>query len=93
MSAAYQVSALLGRVLSARDLLYHASWGAAKSLGWNQVGNLEVGYEADILVVDPKATALSELRVGRAEDLAEALFALIMLADDRHIRQVYLGSA
>ena len=93
MSAAYQVSALLGRVLSARDLLYHATWGAAKSLGWNQVGNLEVGYEADILVVDPKATALSELRVGRAEDLAEALFALIMLADDRHIRQVYLGSS
>ena len=93
MTAAYQVSALLGRVLSVQDLLYHATLGAARAVGWSATGNLAVGFEADVLVVDPKATAMSEQRVSRAQDLHEALFSLIVLADDRHIRRVYLAGS
>lgn len=91
MRAAYQVSALAGRPLNVAQLLYAATLGGAQSVGWNRVGNLAPGYEADILVVDPSASALSKQRLDRCSTLHEALFALIILADERHVEAVYVA--
>ena len=91
MLGAYQVSAMLGQALDAQQLLYASTLGGARSLGWDCVGNLAVGYEADILVIDPHATALASQRIEHSTSLEEALFALIVLADDRHVSDVYVA--
>ena len=49
------------------------------------------GMEADLVVLDLEATPLIAQRTRRAASLDEALFALLMLGDDRAIRATYVG--
>ena len=48
-----------------------------------RVGNLLPGLEADFIALDPQATPLLARRSAQASDLAEWLFGLIVLGDDR----------
>lgn len=91
MKAAYQVSAMAGRALDIEPLWYSATLGAARSLGWANVGNVAVGFEADLVVIDPTQSQVLAQRVARADSLREALFATAILADDRHVVQTYLA--
>lgn len=56
----------------------------------DRVGALEVGQEADFVVLDPQATPLLARRSAHAADLAERLFALQVLGDDRAIARTYV---
>ena len=47
------------------------------------VGNLQVGCEADFLVLDPGCTPLMQRRTAATRNLDELLFAMIVLGDDR----------
>ena len=47
------------------------------------VGNLQVGCEADFLVLDPGYTPLMQRRTAAVRNLDELLFAMIVLGDDR----------
>ncbi len=93
MKAAYQVSAMAGRALEIEPLWYSATLGAARALGWNQVANIEVGFEADLIVIDPAQTQVLNQRVRRASSLREALFATAILGDDRHVVRTYVAGA
>lgn len=67
--------------------------GAAQALGLEGVsGNLLPGCEADFMVLNPQATPLLARRTARANSLAELLFALIVLGDERVIERTVLAS-
>ena len=65
---------------------------AARALGLeDKVGRLAKGGEADIVVLDAKATAAMAHRYARVETLEEELFLLMTLGDDRAVRATYIA--
>jgi guanine deaminase len=97
MAAAYQVAQLQGQSLSAFQAFYLATLGGAKALSLDaHIGNFDLGKEADFVVLDPQATPLMALRnppmpAASLEELASALFGLIILGDDRAIVATYIA--
>lgn len=91
MGEAYKVLHLQGQSL-APDLAFHAmTRGNAVALGLEDViGSFEPGREADAVVLDARATPAMAHRMGRAETLAEELFVLTTLGDDRSIAATYV---
>jgi len=91
MSAAYKVLHLRGQSLPASRALYLATLGAAKSLGLDgNIGNFDVGREADFIVLDSGGTQISARRAQTVSSVEELLFSLIFLGDDRHVAATYL---
>ena len=81
-----------GISLSPENLWWQHTAGAAQALGLEGViGNLRPGCEADFLVLDPKATPLLARKASQAESLAELLFSLIVLGDDRVIERAVVA--
>ena len=92
MSAAYKMAQLRGISLNAAQCYYLATLGSAEALGIaDRVGTLRAGCAADIVVLDPRATPLLELRGNVAESLDELLFALMICGDDRAIQATYVA--
>src|SRR6056297_2210498 len=88
---AYKVLHLQDQMLSPWQALYLATLGAARALAWDdRIGNFETGKEADFVVLDPAAGTLLRRRTAAAEDLAELLFALLMLGDERCVRATHV---
>jgi guanine deaminase len=91
LNEAYKVQQLQGDKLSAFEALYHVTLGGAKALDLHhQLGNFNIGKEADFIVLDLKATALQALRQQGSQEIEDALFALITLGDDRNIHATYI---
>lgn len=87
---AYQAALMKGERLDPFRALWLATAGSAALLHiGDRVGSLEVGQEADFVVLDPQATPLLARRTQGA-DLAERLFALQVLGDDRAVKRTYL---
>jgi len=92
MKAAYEVAQRRGVSLGPVHLWWLATQGAARALGLGgTIGNLGVGMEADAVVLDLGSTPILRQRMARAEDIAEALFAQIVLADDRAVALTLSG--
>jgi guanine deaminase len=92
MRSAHEVARLKGTALTALQLWYWATRAAALALGWgDRVGRLQPGFEADVVVLDPRATPLLARRTARAGSLEELLFALLVLGDDRAVRETYIA--
>jgi guanine deaminase len=92
MRAAHDVARLKGSTLRAAQLFYWATRGAAEALGWDgKVGTLESGSEADFVVLDPAATPLLARRTAHAKSLESLLFALMILGDDRVVRETFIA--
>lgn len=92
MRAAYEVARGSGATLRAAQLYYWATRGAAEALGWGgKVGTLDQGAEADFVVLDPQATDLLARRCAAAQSVEALLFALMMLGDDRAVRETYIA--
>lgn len=88
---AYKVQQLQGDKLSAFEALYHATLGGAKALDLaDQLGNFNIGKEADFIVLDLQPTALQALRQSRAKGIEDAVFALMMMGDDRNVQAAYV---
>jgi guanine deaminase len=88
---AYQVCQLRGQACSPADLLYLVTLGAAKALGLDGlIGSFDRGKEADFIVLDPAATELLALRTSRASSVAQMLFAIMILGDDRAVSHTYV---
>jgi len=69
---------------------YLASLGSARVLRMDhQIGNLAPGFEADIVVLDPRAKPVLAERVGVARSIEDVLFALMILGDDRVVKAVF----
>ena len=75
-----------GSSLAPEQLWWQHTAGAAQALDLaGKVGNLLPGCEADFVVMNPKATPLLARRTAQTNTLAEWLFAIIVLGDDRLI--------
>jgi guanine deaminase len=57
----------------------------------DRIGTLEAGTEADIVVLNGQATPAMALRMARATTVAEELFVLQIMGDDRAIDEVYVA--
>ena len=85
MRDAYKVCQLQGETLDPFRALHLATAGGAAILNLgDRIGALRPGMEADFLVLDPAATPLLARRTA-GQSLAERLFALQILGDDRAI--------
>ena len=101
MLAAYYVGregqTKLGVSLSPQSLWWQHTAGAAQVLGLDgskgrpAVGNLQVGCEADFIVLNPSATPLLARKTKRAKSLDELLFSMIVLGDDRLIERTVIA--
>ena len=89
---AYKVLQLRGQHWPALDAFYAMTLGNARALGLEgAIGSLEPGTEADLVVLDARATpAMAHRMETIAGDLAEELFVLLMLGDDRAVRATYV---
>ncbi|HLA72743.1 MAG TPA: guanine deaminase [Steroidobacteraceae bacterium] len=92
MGAAYQVAQLGGGSLSAPLAFYLATRSAAQALYLeDKIGSLELGMEADLIVLNMKSTPLIEFRMQRCESFEEALFVQMTMADERAIAACYVN--
>jgi guanine deaminase len=90
LNEAYKVMQLQGARLSPFKSLYLATLGGARALSLEErIGSLNVGCEADFLVLDLKATPLLDYRLAQCRDIAETLFVLMTLGDDRVVRRTF----
>ena len=89
---AYKVLQLQGQSLSAFEAFYLATLGGAVALDLgDKIGNFVAGKEADFVVLDDTATPMTRRRLGMAGSIAEKLFALMTLGDDRSVNATYVA--
>ena len=92
MGEAYKVAMLRGRKPTAYDLFHLATRGNAVNLGLDgEIGSLEPGRWADVVVLDPTATPVLAARHPLSKNLEDTLFALAILGDDRAVRATYIA--
>jgi guanine deaminase len=93
---AYKVAQLRGQKLSAFKALFLATLGGAQALCLDdKIGSFNPGNEADVVVLNPQATPLLALRnpapLGNdAATIADPLFSLLIMGDDRAIAATYI---
>lgn len=91
LNEAYKVLQLNGQRLSAERAFHLATLGGARSLYLDdRIGNFLPGKEADYVVLDPQATPLMARRMANTTTLAERLFVLMMLGDDRTVAETHV---
>jgi len=95
-SEAYKVAQLRNQQLSPFQALFLATLGGARALSLDHViGSFDPGKEADFIVLNSQATPLLALRNPEAiaqtlEALADLLFSLVIMGDDRTIEATYI---
>ncbi len=91
MAEAYKVLQLQGQSLSAFAALHAITRGNAAALGLDHlIGSFEPGREADVVVLDTGATRAMAHRMETVRDLAEELFVLVTLGDERNVAATYV---
>ncbi|MCP8896598.1 guanine deaminase [Shinella daejeonensis] len=94
MDEAYKVLHLQGQRLTPFSSFYRLTLGNARALGLDaHIGSLHAGADADIVVLDARAKPAMEFRMRRAASLAEELFILQTMGDDRCVAEVYVAGA
>ena len=92
MAAAYEIAQLRGTALHARHLLWLATAGSARALHLeDKIGQIAPGLEADICVLDLASTPAIAQRTEHAQDIWEAVFATIMMGDDRAVHEIWIA--
>jgi guanine deaminase len=92
MDEGYKVVALNGEKLNPFQSFWQLTRGNAEALSVvDRIGTLDQGSDADIIVLDARATPAMRLRMETADTLAEELFLLQTQGDDRAVREVYVA--
>ncbi|ODT65817.1 MAG: guanine deaminase [Pelagibacterium sp. SCN 63-23] len=90
----YKVLQLRGQRLNPLASFHMATRGNAEALGLEEtIGSIAPGRAADLIVLDARATPTMRMRMATVETLAEELFVLQTLGDDRAIAEVYVAGA
>jgi len=90
MKAAYEIAQLCGYSLTPEEAFWQSTSGGADTLLLgHQIGKIEVGFEADIVVLNLNSTPIIRQRMNQAKSLRDILFAQMILADDRAVRATY----
>jgi guanine deaminase len=89
----YKVLQLICQSWPALHAFYRMTLGNARALSLDdRIGSIERGKEADLVVLDPRATpALAHRMETAGGNLEVELFALITMGDDRAVRQTYVA--
>jgi len=89
----YKVLQLNRQSWPASHAFYRMTLGNARAMSLDdKIGSVEPGKEADLVVLDSRATPAMAHRIeSAAGDLEVELFALITMADDRAVRQTYVA--
>ena len=90
---AYKVLQMRRQSWPALQAFYQLTLGNARALGLDdRIGALEPGREADLVVLDARATPAMAHRMEAVDgDLAEELFVLMTMGDDRAIAETYVA--
>jgi guanine deaminase len=92
MDEGYKVIALQGEKLNPFASFWQMTLGNARALSIEtRVGTLDEGTDADFVVLDARATPAMAVRMETVATLAEELFLLQTLGDDRAVREVYVA--
>jgi len=89
----YKVLQLNRQSWPALNAFYRMTLGNARALSLDdRIGSVEPGKEADLVVLDSRATpAMAHRMESTKGDLEAELFALITMGDDRAVRQTYVA--
>ncbi len=91
LDEARKVARLQGQDLHPLRAFYLATLGAARCLKLeDRIGTLDVGKDADFIVLDLQSTELMARRTGAARSLSDMLRILMTLGDDRAIKATYI---
>ena len=90
---AYKVLQMNGQSWPALQAFYQMTLGNARALGLQgRIGTIEAGREADLVVLDSRATPAMAHRMEAVDgDLGEELFVLMTMGDDRAVAQTYVA--
>ncbi len=92
MDEAYKIQQLLGERLNPFDSYYHMTLGNAEALSLSdRIGTLDAGTDADFIVLNMAATPAMAVKAEVVNSLAEELFLLQTLGDDRAILETYVA--
>jgi len=92
MDEGYKVIALNGEKMNPLASFWQLTRGNAEALSLaDRIGTLEPGSDADITVLDARATPAMRLRMETVTTLSEELFLLQTLGDDRSVAEVYVA--
>lgn len=88
----YKIQQLLGERLNPFESFYHMTLGNAEAVSLEgRIGTLDAGTDADLVVLDASATPAMALRMEVVRSLADELFLLQTLGDDRAVREAYVA--
>jgi guanine deaminase len=88
----YKVLQLRGQRLNPLQSFYMMTLGNARALSLEgRIGSLVPGADADLVVLDSRATPRMALRMQAAGSLSEELFALQTCGDDRAVAETYVA--
>jgi len=91
-NGAFEVAASVNAPVTAIETFYLATLGAARALDLDgRIGALAPGREADIVVLDPKATPDLAAGDARSAGIEDTLSVLMRLGDERAVRATYVG--
>jgi guanine deaminase len=92
MDEAYKIQQLLGERLNPLESFHMMTRGNAEALTLeDRIGTLEPGTDADFVVLNAAATPAMALRMETVRSLAEELFLLQTLGDDRSVVETYVA--
>lgn len=92
MNESYKVAQLNEFPLDALKAFFLATLGGAQALHLeDKLGTFKKGYEADFIVINPKATELLKMRAALAKNIEELMFVLMTIGDDRCIKATYVS--
>lgn len=92
MDEAYKIQQLLGERLNPLESFYLMTRGNAEALSMvGDIGTLEPGTAADLIVLDAAATPAMKLRMETVKTLPEELFLLQTMGDDRAVIETYVA--
>ncbi|OUI95435.1 guanine deaminase [Acetobacter indonesiensis] len=93
MGEAYKVSLMAGaQRLHAIQAFWLATRGGAEALHLeDKIGTIAPGMEADLCVLNPEATPLLAVRARESKDVADLLFVLMTLGDDRCVEATWVN--
>ncbi len=92
LAEAYKVLQLRRQKLPALDAFHLITRGNAEALGLvDRIGTLEPGSDADLVVLDAAAVPAMAHRMATIGSLADELFLLMTMGDDRAVRATYVA--